>query len=133
MLFRSYGDGTMKRCFSYVKDVIRVMYKCAFDDIAGLTFNVGSDNFYALKDISNMIQEISGIKIEPKYLPTRVHEVHTAVSDHTLVKKVLGYNDTSIKEALKYMWEWAKTQGPQDYKFQEVEIRSDRLPENWKK
>lgn len=128
-----YGDGTMRRCFSYVRDIISVMMKCAFQDVAGMTFNVGSDNFYELKSLSDLLQKISGVNIEPKYLPTRIHEVHTAVSDHTLVKKVLGYYDTPIEQALRNMWNWAQKIGPQVYKFSDVEIESDRLPKNWQK
>src|SRR5882672_2213813 len=124
-----YGDGSMRRCFSYVKDVIDILYKSGFEEVQGMTFNVGSENFYSLKELSDVIQRISGVHIPPKYLPSRIHEVHTAVSDHTLVKKVLGYTDTPLEEGLKAMWEDAKRQGPQEYKYYQPEITvGDKLP-----
>lgn len=129
-----YGDGSMSRCFSYVKDVIEVLYKCGVEDVAGMTFNVGSENFYSIKALSEVIQKVSGLAIEPNHLPSRVHEVHTAVSDHTLVKKVLGYTETPLEEGLKNMWEYAKKEGGQEYKFHDPEITvGDKLPANWKR
>lgn len=126
-----YGDGSMRRCFSYVKDVVDVISKCGSEDVAGLTFNVGSDKFYSLQELSNTIQKVSEIYIKPTYLPTRVHEVHTAVSDHTLCKKVLGYHDTSFEEAIQNTWEYCKKEGPIEYSMSRFEITSNKLPKNW--
>lgn len=127
-----YGDGSMKRCYSYVRDVVDVILKSAFEDVAGMVFNVGSENFYSLNDVSDMVQKIAGVNIKPKYLPTRVHEVHSAISDHTLVRKVLGYNDTPIEEGLQNMWEYAKRQGAQEHVYTKPEIISEHLPKNWR-
>lgn len=128
-----YGDGSMQRCFSNVKDVVEVITKCGFEDVSGMTFNVGSETPYSIKQLSDMIQEISGIHIKPNFLPDRVQEVHFAKSDHTLVKKVLGYKDTPLKETLEETWKWCKAQGPQEYKFTELEIPSRKAPKNWRK
>lgn len=128
-----YGNGEMRRCFSYVKDVVEVIVKCGFEDVAGMTFNVGSDKDYSINELSVMIQEISGIHIPPLYLPDRVQEVHTAVSDHTLVKKVFGYTETDLRTAIKETWEWCKAQGAQEHAFTELEIPSNKAPRNWKK
>lgn len=128
-----YGDGSMKRCYSYVKDVVKVIEKCGFEDVSGLTFNVGADTARSIKELSDMIQKVSGTSIIPKHLPDRVHEVHFAKSDHTLLKKVLGYNETLFEEGIRYTWEWAKSQGPTDYEFTELELNNSQVPANWKK
>jgi len=128
-----YGDGSMKRSFSYVKDVVEVIYLAGTGRYKNMIFNVGCNNFYTLRELSDMVHEVSGIKIRPKHLPSRVHEIHTAVSDHTLADCLFSYTNTPIKRALKNMWRWAKKQGPQEYKKQTLEIASEAVPKNWKK
>jgi len=127
-----YGDGEMRRCFSYVKDVVDIIYRSGFEKVAGMTFNVGSDLDWSINQLSEVIQKISGHTISPIYLPDRVQEVHTAISDHKLIKKMFGYKDTPLEEALKETWEWAKEQGPQEYTYTELELPNKLVPENWK-
>lgn len=131
--YEIYGDGSMKRCYSYVKDVIEVVYKAGMSPLKNMTFNVGSDDFYSLQEMSDLIQKISGIHITPTYLPSRVHEVHTAVSDHTLADNLFGYGRTPIETSVSNMWDYAVKMGPQDYQLDELEISSDSVPANWKK
>lgn len=126
-----YGDGEMRRCFSYVKNVVDVIYRCGFEDVAGMTFNVGSDLSWSINQLSKTIQKITGQTIPPIYLPDRVQEVHTAISDHRLIKKMFGYQDISFEKALEETWKWAKEQGPQKYAYTELELPSKLAPKNW--
>ncbi len=126
-----YGDGEMRRCFSYVKDVVDIICQCGFKDVAGMTFNVGSDLDWSINQLSEKIQKISGHSISPIYLSDRVQEVHTAICDHTLIKKYFNYKDTSLDKALKETWEWVKEQGPQEYIYTELELPGDLVPKNW--
>lgn len=130
--YNIFGDGSMLRCFSYVEDVVRVIAQCVNEDVAGLTFNVGSDHSYTIKELSDIVQMVSKIKIPPNYLPDRVQEVHFAKSDHTLVKKVLGYEDTPLITGITHTWRWAKAQGPQEYRYSELELINDKVPQSWK-
>lgn len=128
-----YGKGTMRRCFSYIDDVVDALYKCGFEKVNGMIFNIGADKDYTINELSDTIQEVSGIHIPPKHIADRPQEVQTAISDHTQAKKYLGYKDkTSLKEGLRATWEYAKKLGPQEYEFTEIELPSDKLPANWK-
>lgn len=127
-----YGGGAMKRCFSYIDDVIDVIYKCGFENVANQIFNVGSDKQTSIKELSDLIQKITGIYIEPKILPDRPQEVKDAISDHTKVKNIFGYHDTPLEEGLTKTWAWIKEQGPQETYLDPVEIESKKLPSNWK-
>lgn len=124
-----YGDGSMKRCFSYIDDVVEPLCKCGFDDVAGMTFNIGSDKAYTIKELADAL---GADKIE--YLPKRENEVQDAISDHTLLKKVLGYHETPLVEGIRETWNWCRRQGPQEPLYTEVEIMNlDKLPANWVK
>lgn len=125
-----YGDGEQRRCFSYIDDVVEALYKCGFEDVAGMTFNVGSDLDYSLNDLATLIT--NGGLIDR--LPERPQEVKVAIADHTLAKKHLGYQDTTpLAEGIKRTWEWVKKQGAQEPIYTELEIPSDKAPQNWSK
>ncbi|MCX6725925.1 MAG: NAD-dependent epimerase/dehydratase family protein [Candidatus Shapirobacteria bacterium] len=127
-----YGNGEMRRCFSYVKDVVDIIYRSGFEKVSGMTFNVGSDLDWSINQLSEVIQKISGHIVSPKYLPDRVQEVHNVISNHNLIRKIFGYKDTPLEKALKETWEWAKKQGPQKYIYTELELPNKLVPKNWK-
>ena len=127
-----YGDGEIRRCFSYVKDVVDIVCQCGFKDVAGMTFNVGSDIDWSINQLSEVIQKIGGHSVSPIYLPNRVQEVHTAICDHGLIKKLFNYKNTPLEVALKETWGWTKKQGPQEYTYTELELPSNLVPKNWK-
>lgn len=125
-----YGDGLMRRCFSYIDDVIDPLYKCGFENVNGMTFNIGSDENYSLNALSNCIGQF--IHLERTYLPKRIQEVKEAIADHSLCKKYLGYHETPLVEGIKKTWEWCKQQGPQKPIYKDLEIDSDKIPLNWR-
>ena len=129
-----YGKGTMRRCFSYIDDVVDALYKCGFVDVNRMIFNIGADKDYSINELSQTIQEVTEMHILPVHLPDRPQEVQVAISDHTQAKKYLGYKDrTTLKEGLQKTWEYAKKMGPQEYDFGDIELPNDKLPANWKK
>lgn len=128
-----YGDGKQRRCFSYIDDVVDALLKCGFSKVSGMTFNIGSDKDYTLNELSDLIQEVSAIKIPPIHIEDRPQEIKVAISDHTLSKKFLGYKDrTELKKGIKKTWEYAKSLGYQKPKYTKIEIDSPLLPKNWK-
>ena len=129
-----YGDGNQRRCFSYIDDVVEAIYKCGFGKFNGMIFNIGADKDYSINELSDAIQKVTNINIKPIYVAERPQEVKVAVSDHTQAKKYLGYKDkTNLLEGIKLTWEYAKSLGPQEYTYDEVEIDSPLLPNNWRK
>ncbi len=128
-----YGDGNQRRCFSYIDDVVAALHKCGFLQVSGMTFNIGADKDYTLNKLSEIIQDVSGIKIPPIYLDERPQEVQNAIPDHTLAKNILGYKDkTTLLNGIKKTWGYAKKLGYQRPKFTKVEIDSSLLPKNWR-
>ncbi len=128
-----YGDGEQRRCFSYIEDVVGALFRCGFEDVSGMTFNIGSDKDYSVNQLSEAIQKASGVEIPPKHIEDRPQEVKIAISDHTLAKKHLHYQDgTSLQEGIRKTWEWAKSQGHQSPVYGGVEIDSPLLPSNWR-
>lgn len=123
-----YGDGKQKRCFSYINDVVESLYKCGFEDVAGKTFNIGSDKIYTVKELS--------FALDPPYasefLDERPQEVKEAIADHTQCKSILGYHETPLEEGIRKTWEWVKSVGPVNPVYDSLEIDSPKVPQNWR-
>lgn len=127
-----YGDGEQRRCFSYIDDVIDSLYLCGFEPVGGKTFNIGADKDYSLNELSSVIQGLVENAPKPIYLSDRPQEVKEAIADHSEAKKYLKYQDkTSLVKGILETWEWAKSMGPQELKFTEMEIQSPLIPKNW--
>jgi UDP-glucose 4-epimerase len=127
-----YGDGTQRRCFSYIDEVVQALMKCGLKDVAGKIFNIGADKDYSLNELSDMIQKVSGVHIPPLHISDRPQEVKVAISDHTLAKNVLEYKDsTSLENGLLATWKYAKKCGYQKPKYTEVELENEKMPANW--
>lgn len=125
-----YGDGEQKRCFSYIDDVVDALYNCGFKDVSGKTFNVGADKSWTLNELAKIMPAY----YPPTYLPARFQEVKEAISDHTEAKKYLDYVDkTQLEEGMHRTWNWCQKQGPQEPIYTDIEIPSDKLPQNWKR
>lgn len=128
-----YGDGSMQRCYTYVDDLVEGLYKMGFEDVNGEIFNLGADEAYSLKQLSDAIQKVSGGVTPPEFLPSRPQEVKTAVLSHEKAKKLLGYKTrTSLEEGIERTWKWAKQQGPQKLRYTDFEIDSPKIPANWR-
>jgi UDP-glucose 4-epimerase len=129
-----YGKGEQRRCFSYIDDVVNALYNCGFNDVSGMTFNIGADRDYSIKELSDVIQNVSDIHIEPVHLADRPAEVKEAISDHTQAKKFLDYKDaTTLEKGIAATWEYAQKLGPQNPEYTDIEIDSPKLPQNWRK
>lgn len=128
-----YGDGEQTRCFSYIDDVIAGLYKCGFENVSGLTFNIGADKSYTLNKLSDFIQKTTKTNIVPIHLRDRPQEVKIAISSHKKGKKYLNYQDkTPLIIGIEKTWKWAKKQGFKKGNYEKLEIESRKTPENWR-
>jgi len=128
-----YGDGSQQRCFSYIDDVVNALQVCATAPVNGMTFNVGSDAAHTLNELSEVLQQVVGTSLPPKYLPSRPLDVPIAIADHTLAKQHLRYEDTtSLREGIGRTWEYAKKLGYQQPEYGGIELDSPLIPKNWR-
>jgi UDP-glucose 4-epimerase len=128
-----YGDGEQRRCFSYIDDVVSALFKCGFNNVNSMIFNIGSDRDYSISELSEVIQKVSKKNTPPIHLAARPQEVKVAIADHSLSKKYLGYKDeTSLQKGIIKTWKYAQKLGYQKPKFSEIELPNPNLPENWR-
>jgi UDP-glucose 4-epimerase len=100
------GDGTQKRDFIYVTDVVRAFYLAAVSKVNSEVFNVGSGNPQTINRLIELIGE--GDKV---YLPFRPGEPLITHADTSKIKKVLKWKpcvsfENGVDEMLKNISYW---------------------------
>jgi UDP-glucose 4-epimerase len=100
-----YGDGSQKRDYVFVGDVVRAMLAAAGRD--GGVFNVGTGAETSVLELYNTIQRVSGIEREPELAEARLGELQRSVLDISLAARELGWSpEHSLDEGLAKTWAW---------------------------
>jgi len=129
-----YGDGLQTRAFSDIRYYMEPFEKVIYN-FNKETFNIGADKYYAIKDVAEILKEISenyGYKCIIEHAEKR-HEVKNAYCDHTKSKEMLDFKDnTNIKTLIEKMFLWAREQPKRDIVVMDYEIEKD-LYSYWKR
>ena len=112
-----YGDGTQKRAFSYVDDILPCLWKAAVDPRAhNETINIGGIHETELNDAVEILSKITG-HTDLVHLESR-HEVKNAWSTFQKSVDLLDYTENvNLQEGLRRMWAWVLTQPNRPRKF----------------
>ena len=132
-----YGDGTQKRCFSFVQDDIEVLEKLAFNDnVVGEVINIGPDEeFVTINELAEVLAKLLDFKLNPIYYPDRPQEVKLANCSADKARKLLGYKTSyTLEQGLKEMIDYIKQKGTKKFRYQfDIEIVNDKTPKTWTK
>jgi len=133
-----YGDGTQKRCFSYVTDVLSTltrMVDCPLE-MPGEVFNVGPDEQpVTINELAETIAELLGFALDPVYVPARPAEVKLAVCSSDKIRQRFGYmTQVSLRDGLAAMIEHIRRSGgPRPFKYHlPIEILNESVPATWR-
>ena len=90
------GDISTKRDFLFVEDTVSAALKILKKKkIYGQEFNIGSDNFYKISEVVNMLKSIINkkieIKLDPKKIRPRKSEVKVLLCNSNKAKKILNW------------------------------------------
>lgn len=87
-----YGDGSQSRDFTFVENNVWAnIQACTAQKAAGEVINIACGERYTLIDLVNMINEILGKKIEPKFEKDRAGDVKHSLAGIEKAKELLGY------------------------------------------
>jgi UDP-glucose 4-epimerase len=130
-----YGDGSQKRCHSFVSDVVAPLRQMATDPAcAGEVINVGPDDeFVSVRDLASMIARLMDVPLTCTFMPPRPREVALANCSAAKARALLGYRPSvSLEDGLREMIAWIRARGPRPFAHHvELEIVNDRLPKPW--
>jgi UDP-N-acetylglucosamine/UDP-N-acetylgalactosamine 4-epimerase len=104
------GDGEHSRDFTYVGNAVQANEKALFTvnpEAVNEVYNIAVGGQTSLNELFEMIKEIAGSDLAPKYGPERVGDVKHSRADITKAQKLLGYEAAiSIREGMKATFEW---------------------------
>ncbi len=130
-----YGDGTQKRCFSYIDDVLYCLKQLAFaDDVAGEVFNIGPDEeFVSISELAELIAGKLNFELNPVYMDKRPQEVLLATCSADKARRVFGYwTKTTLSEAIDKMIAFVSKKGTKKFQYHlGIEIVNDKCPRTW--
>lgn len=130
-----YGDGEQKRCFSYITDCIDSLEAMALNaNVVGETINIGPDEeFVTINDLAQRLANITGVNLNPIYLPGRPAEVKLATCSADKARTLLGYQTkVFLDDGLRLLVNDIMTRGPKPFKYHfDVEIRNSLIPQTW--
>ena len=131
-----YGDGSQKRCFSFVQDDIDCLKKLAFqDNVINEIVNIGPDEeFVTINELARTIAKLLNFDLQPIYMPGRPQEVKLATCSADKARKLLGYHtEYSLEQGLMEMIKYIEQKGPKKFRYHlDLEIISDKTPKTWK-
>lgn len=131
-----YGDGSQKRCFSFISDVIAPLVRMAFDPgCAGQVINIGPDReFVTIHELAATIARMLDFRLEATFSRARPSEVHLANCSADKARRLLGYEPSvTLEDGLRSMIDWIRSRGTRPFEYHlELEIVNDETPDTWK-
>jgi UDP-glucose 4-epimerase len=88
-----YGDGRQSRDFVFVKDVVTAnLLAGAAEGAAGHVFNVGTGDFVRINRLWDMIGQMAGISLEPRYEEARAGDILESLAGIERARAILGFD-----------------------------------------
>jgi UDP-glucose 4-epimerase len=111
-----YGDGTQKRCFTYMGDFIEGLVAASERDPGTPnTYNLGGTTETEIGKLAEMIIDVAGADMSPEYVdPEEVYndeydQPDKRIPDASRAREVLGWEaNTSLEEGLRQTYKQAK-------------------------
>lgn len=87
-----HGDGKQTRDFTFVENIVQANLKAArAPGVAGQVFNIATGSRHSVLDLSRLLNKIMGLKIKPRFLPSRAGDVRHTWADTGRAKRLLKY------------------------------------------
>jgi len=121
-----YNNGKMFRDYTYIDDIVDGIYKLTNkipklnskkiknDSLSPVApfriLNIGNTKKILLLDFINTLENELKVKIKRNYLPMQKGDVHSTLSDSSLLKRITGYNPkTNYKVGIRKFLKWFLT------------------------
>jgi len=103
-----WGDGTAIRNYTYVDDMVEGIYMLMQSDLEG-PVNIGGDEYVTVAELVKTVIEVSGKRINVKYVPGPVG-VHARNFSKARSRSLGWRAKVSLKEGIGYTYPWIEAQ-----------------------
>lgn len=103
-----YGDGETTRDFTYIDNVVNAnLLACkSTKAVDGEHINIACGNRISLKELVDIIGDVLGKKIEPKFAPERPGDVKHSLADIGKARELMEYSPVvTIREGMRLIIE----------------------------
>ena len=105
-------DGTCIRDYIHLGDLVSA-HMLALEALGGqdkMVYNLGSGTGYSVREVINMVSQVSGVEIPVKELERRAGDPARLVASSGKIRSELGWNPQhdSLKDIIGSAWEWHK-------------------------
>ncbi|BAH06888.1 NAD-dependent epimerase/dehydratase family protein [Clostridium kluyveri] len=102
-----FGDGSSKRDYTYIDDVVDGIVSLIDKDFKFEVFNFGNSQTISLLDLIKTIENIVGKKAIINRVRIQKGDVPVTYADISKAKKFIGYNPmVNIKQGIKKFYDW---------------------------
>lgn len=102
-----YGDGTSRRDYTFVDDIINGVVRALNKPLAYEIFNLGESRTVSLDEIVTLLEKNLGRKALVERLPDQPGDVPITYADVSKARSVLGYDpEVPIEEGIRRFVEW---------------------------
>lgn len=108
-----WGDGSVIRDYIDVRDLADLCVQAGTGQQEGV-YNAGSGVGVSLNELIDMMKDVIGVEIEPRYRPGRLIDVPVSVLD--CAKAGADFNwqaKRDLKEGIKDVWDWKTARNTQ--------------------
>jgi len=113
-----HGDGSQRRCFCHVRDVVRALIGLMDDERAyGEVFNVGSTEEVSIQELAEQVRDAAGSESEVAFVPYEeayeegFEDMRRRIPDLSKIKGLLGWEPTmGLNETLSDVIEAQRAQ-----------------------
>ncbi len=99
--FRVFGTGEQSRDVTYVADAVSATILAMERAPSGRAYNVGGGSETSLRDVLELLQELSGRRLQLLYEPVAAGDVRRTAADTSLAQHELGWEPcTSLRDGL---------------------------------
>jgi nucleoside-diphosphate-sugar epimerase len=104
-----FGDGTQRREFTYVDDVVDATVKAAHVNASAAIVNVGGGSSVSMLDVLRLAQDVTGNPVRLTTLPSQAGDVAATMADLSAARVLLGYRPrTDLRAGITRHAEWLR-------------------------
>ncbi|MFI7598272.1 NAD-dependent epimerase/dehydratase family protein [Actinoplanes sp. NPDC049681] len=109
-----FGDGTQRREFTYVDDVVKATLAAARVDVPAAVVNVGGGSSVSMIEVIGMAREVTGNPVPLTAVPAQAGDVPATAADPTLARILLDYRPrTDLRAGMTRQAQWLRQLPPE--------------------
>ncbi len=102
------GDGSAARDFTFIRNTVNAnLAACRAEKAPGEVINIACGERRSVLDLIDVINDVLGTSLEPKFLPPRAGDIKDSCADVGKAKRILDYTPSvSFREGVEQTIEW---------------------------